>query len=1348
MDYKQRHVRVFLSSTFSDMMKEREYLMKIIFPELRRRCKSRFVELTEVDLRWGIPEELSKEGKVIEICLSEIDKSRPYFIGILGNRYGWVPGLEELEKHNRILEQYPWTLKDIEDGRSITEMEIQYGVLRNSKMDDRAFFYFKDFDDDIHEEKPARTKLEALKHKIASDGRYPLTCYKSVEILGAQIIKDLWQQIDADFPEFGIPDAHEREKFDFVGFLNSHRLFSPETCKIYPLIAKAIEEGGKALVTAESGMGKSALLSYFISQQPADRSVVYHFCGATPQSTKLEGMVAYIATELKRNFDIRLNIPKKIEDPGDLFSAFLQAVPAGQSLLLVIDGLDQFADTIERRLTWLPGALPKNVSLLLSTSLDEQKQILERKSFPVFELGPLDATTIKALTSSYLDIYSKKLPQQLLDEIGGFPQAGNPLVLFTLLNELRLFGRHEELRNHLSGYILTDSKAAFFEALLIRLEQDYPDKDFNLTGILTSLVLSVQGLTETEITEINHIPALRWSQIYNAIDYHILNKGGKLSINNPYLKKAVQKRYFDNSGSQNQHLKPLISHFYSRFEVHKKDWGSPELQRVLEELPQLALDAENSEVLLEVVTNFPSLSLLYKNMDANIPRFFSFLRLSCDLPLELKKSLDEFLMASPNDPQALAAAYISGVLVSSHISGAEAIPFLYKVLEIFNRKPVRDPYLFDALRELASIYTQLGYVDDAADILMQLLPFSGKDDISETFNLLPDYYRISGKAAIAGMLLQDTVEYSSHCFGKENIITAMQYNSMARHYDIIKDFEHAGTYYEEAARIVEEQYGTQHALYLVIESNRGILEMSNGKPVEAAFIFDKILQLRLSLFGENHRSTLKTINSLGVAKSLSGQFDEALQLLNRALDGQNRLLGPLHKETLITLSNLADAYERSGDKEKSIEILYDILEKLSKQYGEFHEQTINAAMGLTAALADAGKIKEAILAYQRLLIMQKHFYGEQHQMVGLTAYKYASLRLTAGEWDNEDINAFINWKMYLAANSKEQTNHEATRKHYMEVVDVIDRFVGGAHPAIFDAMENLAGLEHHLMEYQKAAKWCDRIAGVARQVYGENHPAYLEFRVLQAFNLFSDGDRETSLGMLRELSSYHEVLIDFPKKHVVSMYKELLGYYNAFGEAVERYNQNQEEVRLLYENAQKYIDQAVGSFKNGAFPEAMHWIDKAIECADMLNKKYAEPYIGAFTHKATMQEQKELYAEAITTAKAGLAHIQHWNSILDPRSFFLFKLSGDMFLMLEQKEEALNFFEMAQKVNRHEEDYPNENTVEINTSFISYYVDNEDFGKVTELISDTYPLALEKLGPDNHLTRWLHDIKTQLSEMD
>ena len=52
--------------------------------------------LTELDLRWGITEEEAKSGKVVEICLREIENSIPFFIGIIGNRYGWIPNETDL----------------------------------------------------------------------------------------------------------------------------------------------------------------------------------------------------------------------------------------------------------------------------------------------------------------------------------------------------------------------------------------------------------------------------------------------------------------------------------------------------------------------------------------------------------------------------------------------------------------------------------------------------------------------------------------------------------------------------------------------------------------------------------------------------------------------------------------------------------------------------------------------------------------------------------------------------------------------------------------------------------------------------------------------------------------------------------------------------------------------------------------------------------------------------------------------------------------------------------------------------------------------------------------------------
>ena len=86
-----RVIRVFISSTFRDMQAERDELAKRVFPQLRKLCERRGVTWGEIDLRWGVTDEQRAEGGVLPVCLAEIHRCRPYFIGLLGDRYGWVP---------------------------------------------------------------------------------------------------------------------------------------------------------------------------------------------------------------------------------------------------------------------------------------------------------------------------------------------------------------------------------------------------------------------------------------------------------------------------------------------------------------------------------------------------------------------------------------------------------------------------------------------------------------------------------------------------------------------------------------------------------------------------------------------------------------------------------------------------------------------------------------------------------------------------------------------------------------------------------------------------------------------------------------------------------------------------------------------------------------------------------------------------------------------------------------------------------------------------------------------------------------------------------------------------------
>lgn len=149
-------VRVFISSTFRDMQAERDWLVKRVFPALRQKLEPLRIHLVDIDLRWGITREQAENDQVLGLCLQQIDECRPFFLGLLGARYGWVPTKFPVEVGKR----YGWTQH--QTGKSVTELEILHGVLNDPAMQERALFCFRSetFLDQIRDEQQRRVYVE------------------------------------------------------------------------------------------------------------------------------------------------------------------------------------------------------------------------------------------------------------------------------------------------------------------------------------------------------------------------------------------------------------------------------------------------------------------------------------------------------------------------------------------------------------------------------------------------------------------------------------------------------------------------------------------------------------------------------------------------------------------------------------------------------------------------------------------------------------------------------------------------------------------------------------------------------------------------------------------------------------------------------------------------------------------------------------------------------------------------------------------------------------------------------------------------------------------------------------
>ncbi len=83
----RRIFRLFLSSTFSDFVAEREALRTRVFPQLEKLCRDHGAVFQAVDLTQLL--QLGKDLQEIRRCQQL--SPRPNFAVLLGNRYGWEP---------------------------------------------------------------------------------------------------------------------------------------------------------------------------------------------------------------------------------------------------------------------------------------------------------------------------------------------------------------------------------------------------------------------------------------------------------------------------------------------------------------------------------------------------------------------------------------------------------------------------------------------------------------------------------------------------------------------------------------------------------------------------------------------------------------------------------------------------------------------------------------------------------------------------------------------------------------------------------------------------------------------------------------------------------------------------------------------------------------------------------------------------------------------------------------------------------------------------------------------------------------------------------------------------------
>jgi hypothetical protein len=597
MPTPSRLVRVFISSTFRDFIEERDLLVKRVFPELRQRCRKRFVEVLEVDLRWGITEDQSKSGETLRICLEEIDRCRPsapvFFVGFLGERYGWIPPRDYFAQDVLENPRLNWVNEHI-GGKSVTELEILHGVLNNEQMRNKAFFYLrkdgyqdrhwdaimsyhegiepsievKDFTNDTSLDPQADVAKQLdLKRRVRDISfKWEPKDYETPQQMADLVLEDLWAAIDEVFPENIVPDENARHRLEHNAFAESRiRGYVPRSGLFDELDKILCDHTSVKAVIGESGLGKSALLAAWLRarEETLPQKRFIHFIGGTAESGTVESIVRRLMASIVEWGAVSDPIPDDLREAIRTLPSWLSKVAEHEenTILIVLDALNQLDNEYDRSLWWLPKQFPPGVKLLISTVPGSTENILRDLGFlkESVILSPLQDDEKRTIITSYLAIFSKTINPDLLDRLVKAHQCANPLFLRVVLDELRLRASHETLTQNLDRMLEANDATDLYVQVLKGLKEFNRDRPNLVRESLGYIATARRGLTESELLQLlsespnpstTPLPRRTWSPLYLAIADSLVSRNGQLGFFHDYLRQAVEREYLDEHGER------------------------------------------------------------------------------------------------------------------------------------------------------------------------------------------------------------------------------------------------------------------------------------------------------------------------------------------------------------------------------------------------------------------------------------------------------------------------------------------------------------------------------------------------------------------------------------------------------------------------------------------------------------------------------------------------------------------------------------------------------------------------------------------------------------------------------